>query len=132
MATAKGKRKHVPPSRRQYEATHRTVSARLDAELQHELDLLKSESGMSTADIIRIGLDKAKPDLEASFQKGVEVGFERSREKYEVPYECSECGRWHLSISTLEEKVAVAEYMSEHGWHHEDCEKPSVEPTPFE
>lgn len=121
MATAKGKRKRVPPSRARYEATHKTVSARLDPELQHRLDLLKQESGMSVADVIRIGLDKAEPEVKAAYNRGVEDGFEAAREIYEAPYPCSVCGRWHLSITTLEEKEAAAELMHQDGWYCPQC-----------
>jgi hypothetical protein len=121
MATAKGKRR-VPPSRARYEATHKTVSARLDPELQRRLDLLKQESDMSVADIIRIGLDKAEPAVKAAYDRGVEHGIDITREKYEVPYQCAACGEWHLSISTLEEKLVAGEFMTEQGWHAEACE----------
>ncbi len=88
MATDKGKTKRVPPSRKRYEESHPVVSVRLPADLRHELDLLKIESGMSTADVIRIALDKAKPDIKAAYERGVEA----AREIYEVSYPCSECG----------------------------------------
>jgi hypothetical protein len=99
MATAKGKRR-VPPSRARYEATHKTVSARLDPELQRELDLLKSKSGMSTADVIRVGLDKAMPAIDDAFKRGYEVAEIRFR----VFYLCSGCGVQTLSIGTEEQK----------------------------
>jgi hypothetical protein len=120
MATAKGKR-HVPPSRARYEATHKTVSARLDPELLDELDRLKHESGMSTADVIRIGLDKARADIKAAFHRGVEEGFEEGREFFEVSYQCSRCGYWHQAIITDESKAAAAEFMYQQGCFDIEC-----------
>jgi hypothetical protein len=121
MTTAKGRRRHVPPSRARYEATHKTVSARLDPELQHELDLLKSKSGMSTADVIRVGLDKAKPNIDAAYHRGVEDGFEEAREFFEVRFPCSQCGLWHQAITTDELKAAAAEFMFQQGWFDIEC-----------
>jgi hypothetical protein len=94
----------------------------LDTELQRRLDLLKQESDISVADVIRIGLDKAEPIVKAAYNRGVEHGIDTTREKYEVPYQCAACDRWHLSIFTLEEKLAAGEYMTEQGWHAEACE----------
>ena len=119
MATTKGKR--VPPSRARYEATHKTVSARLDAEVRRQLDLLKFESGMSTADVIRIALDKAKPDLKAAYERGVEDGYGSARALYEVAYRCAECGERHLSITSEEEAKAAADFMHQQGWHDPSC-----------
>lgn len=131
MAAAKGKRirKHVPPSRQQYEATHRTVSARLDTELLNELDRLKHESGMSTADVIRIGLDKANPDIDTAYHRGVEDGFEESRKFFEVLFPCSQCGYWHQAITTDELKAAAAEFMFQQGWYDIECHFQSAEAT---
>lgn len=121
MATAGGNRKQVPPSRKRYEETHPVVSVRLSPELRHELDLLKFESGMNTADVIRIAVDKAKPDLKAAYERGVEDGYETASQIYEVSYPCSECGEWDLSITSDEEKELVAEFMRQQGWHHTEC-----------
>ena len=117
MATAKGKVRRVPPSRRQYESTHKTVSARLDPELQHELELLKSKSGMSTADVIRVGLDKAMPAIDEAFRQGYEVAEKRFR----VIYLCSGCGVRTLSIGTEEQKEAAAKLMHQDGWYCPQC-----------
>ena len=90
---------------------------RLPPNLRHELDLLTIESGMSTADVIRIGVDKFKPDIKVAYERGVEA----AREIYEVSYPCSECGVWDLSITSDEEKDVVAEFMRQQGWHHTEC-----------
>lgn len=121
MATAKGKVKRVPPSRQKYEETHKTVSARLDPELQTELDQLKRESGMSTADIIRIGLNRAKTDIAAAYHRGMEEGFEEAREYFEVRFQCIRCGYWHQAITTDEMKAAAAELMYEQGRMDIEC-----------
>ena len=76
---------------------------------------MKFESGMSTADVIRIGLDNAKPDLKAAYERGVEDGVETGTEIYEVPYACGECGEWHLSIASEKEKGAASEFMARQG-----------------
>ena len=121
MATNKGKRKPVPPSRVRYEATHKTFSVRLDPELQRRLDQLKHESGMSLADVIRIGLDKAEPNVKAAFHRGVEYGFEEAREFFEVRFQCRRCGLWHQAITTDELKAAAAEFMYQQGLSDIEC-----------
>ena len=35
---------------------------------------MKAEHGLSLGDLLRIGLEKAKPDLEAAHQQGMEEG----------------------------------------------------------
>ena len=100
---------------------HKTVSARLDAELRHQLDLLKFESGMSTADVMRIAVDKARPDVKAAYERGVENGYSSAKALYEVRYRCAECGEPHLSITSGEEEKAAADFMHQQGWHDPMC-----------
>ena len=121
MVTSKSKAKRVPPSRLRYESRNPVVSVRISQETKRQLDLLKFESGMSAADVLRIGLDRAKPDIKVAYERGVEDGVETGREIYEVPYACGECGEWHLSISSDEEKVAASEFMTQQGWHDPRC-----------
>ena len=121
MVTGKSEAKRVPPSRLRYESRNPVVTVCLSQETKLQLDLLKFESGMSAADVLRNGLDRAKPDIKAAYERGVEDGVETGREIYEVPYACGECGEWHLSISSDEEKVAAAAFMTQQGWHDPRC-----------
>lgn len=75
--------------------------------------------------MLNIGLEKAKPDLEAAWlqgaEEGHEIGYTAALAEYEVTYWCSRCRRRHLSITTDEEKEAAAEIMYRAGWHDPDC-----------
>ena len=80
------------------------------------------------ADVLKIGLEKAKPDLDAAEmqgqEEGYEIGYEMAKADYQVIYWCSRCRRRHLSIATHEEKQAAAEMMYIAGWHNPDCRMP--------
>lgn len=117
MAADKRKRQRVPPSRQRYEESHPVVSVRIPREMREELQLVNTASGMSVADVLRVGLDKARPAVENAFN----LGFEDARVRYEVTYWCSRCEKWDMSITTEKEKEAVAEFMYRQGWHHARC-----------
>ena len=85
MVTGKTKAKRVPPSRLRYESRNPVVSVRISQETKRQLDLLKFESGMSAADVLRIGLDRAKPDMHVADERGVNDGFATTVEITEVP-----------------------------------------------
>jgi hypothetical protein len=121
MATNKGTRKRVPPSRERYAAENPVVSVRISKELREELQVLQTTAGMSIADVLRVGLDRAKLPVEMTYN----IAYEDSRRKYEVPYWCSACGEMHLSIETDEEKEEAAMLMYEAGWHALDCRRSS-------
>ena len=73
-----GKRK-VPPSRLRYEANHPTVTVRVDQALYDELKRLKDSSGLSVAEVLKIGLEKAQPIAKDSYRIGFDVGMEKGR-----------------------------------------------------
>ncbi len=114
-------KKSVPPSRVRYEKANPAVTVRVSRELRDALAELKEEQGLSMGDLLRIGLEKAKPDLEAAYQRGMEEGYEIAQDEYEVTYWCSRCRRRHMSITTDEEKEAAADMMYQAGWHSTAC-----------
>lgn len=127
----KGK-KSAPPSRLKYEKSNPAVTVRISAELRKKLAELKEAHDLSLGDVLRIGLEKAKPDLDAAYERGrheayqdgYEVyseGYDEAKEEYEVTYLCSRCRRRHMSINTDEEKKAAGQLMYEAGWHSTTC-----------
>ena len=88
-ARSPAKRK-VPPSRLRYEEANPIVSVRVSKELYAELKALRESSGLSLGDILRIGLKKTQPDLEAvreeSFVEGYGIGYSAAKEEYEGTY----------------------------------------------
>ena len=55
MVNKQGKRRSTPPSRRRYEASHPTVSFRVDLDLYAELKALKEKANLSVADVLKVG-----------------------------------------------------------------------------
>ena len=122
----KGK-KSAPPSRLRYEKANPAVTVRVSAELREKLAELKEVHKLSLGDVLRIGVEKAKPDLDFAFKRGAgeayEEGYQEAKEEYEVAYVCSLCRRRHMSINTDEEKDAAAQLMYEAGWHSPVCDR---------
>ena len=61
MVKTQGKRRSTPPSRRRYEASHPTVSFRVDLDLYGELKALKEKANLSVADVLKVGLERCEP-----------------------------------------------------------------------
>ena len=124
----KGK-KSAPPSRLRYEKSNPAITVRVSSEMREKLAELKEVHDLSLGDVLRIGLEKAKPDIDAAFErgefegyeKGFDEGYEGAKEDYEVTYWCSECRQRHMSITTDKEKEAAAKLMYRAGWHSPTC-----------
>jgi hypothetical protein len=81
MVTARSKsrakaKRSVPPSWVRCEAANPAVTVRISLELRDELAKLKEEHGLSLGDVLRIGLDKAKPQLDAAQRRGEKEGLQ--------------------------------------------------------
>jgi hypothetical protein len=120
-SSAKAKRS-VPPSRVRYEAANPAVTVRIPLELRDELSKLKEEHGLSLGDVLRMGLERAKPQLDAAQQRGEKRGYQKAKREYAVTYWCSRCRQRHLTITTAEEKEAAANQMFKAGWHSPACQ----------
>ena len=70
MVNTSGKRRSTPPSRRRYEASHPTVSFRVDLDLYARLKELKGKANLSVADVLKIGLEKGEPLVGEAFRNG--------------------------------------------------------------
>ena len=124
----KGK-KSAPPSRLRYEKANPAVTVRISSELRAKLAELKETHNLSLGDVLRIGMEKAKPDLDAAYERGefegyeagFDEGYEGAKEDYEVTYWCSRCRRRHMTITTDEEKKAAAQLMYDAGWQSTAC-----------
>ena len=125
MAPRKPKKTQAPPSRRRYEAKNPVVSVRVPQKLYDALVEFKKNTGLSMADVLKIGLEKAKPDLETAWlqgaEEGYEIGYGVAQSEYEVSYWCGRCRRFHLSITTADEKKDAANLMYKAGWHDPNC-----------
>lgn len=125
MVTNKKTKRRVAPSRLRYEASHPTVKIRVDQKLYDELKALKEQTGQSVADVLRVGLGKAQAASGETYDRalleGYEIGCEQAKEEYEVTYWCAKCRRRHMSITSDDEKEAVANFIYQAGWHSEAC-----------
>jgi len=75
-------------------------------------------SGLSMVDILKAGLDKLKPDTEASYERGMSEGYRIGKEEFEVLAQCSACGKPHLSV-VGDLKAAAAQTWI--GWSAKGC-----------
>lgn len=115
-SSTKAKRS-VPPSRLRYEAANPAVTVRISLQLRDALAKLKDEHGLSLGDVLCIGLEKAKPQLDAAQQRGEKKGYQKAKREYAVTYWCARCRQRHLTITSDEEKEAAADLMFRAGWH---------------
>ncbi len=120
MTTKNRKSKQAPPSRLRYESNNPTVSARVSQEIKEELDELRLMSGLSMADILKAGLDRLKPDTEASYERGLKDGYQIAKEEFEVMAQCFGCGEAHLSIVGETMKAVAAQKVT--GWTGRGCQ----------
>ena len=76
-----------------------TVSVRVSQELKEELEDLKETSGLSMADILKVGLGKLKPDVDQFYDQGLKDGYQIAEEEFKPLATCGACGEAHLRLS---------------------------------
>ena len=94
MVKTHGKRCSTRPSRRRYEASHPTVSFRVDLDLYAELKALKQTSNLSVADILKVGLERCEPLVGEAHHTGFMGGL---AESYAVA--CDDCQEQVMAIA---------------------------------
>jgi len=101
MLKTKGKRRSIPPSRRRYEASHPTVSFRVDLDLYARLKELKEKAILSVADVLKVGLKRCEPLVGEAHHTGFMGGL---AESYAVA--CDDCQDQVMAI-------AQADYLAD-------------------
>ena len=101
MVKTKGKRRSIPPSRRRYEASHPTVSFRVDLDLYGELKALKEKGNLSVADIMKVGLERCEPLVGEAYHTGFMGGL---AETYAVA--CDDCQDQVMAIAQADYSAA--------------------------
>ena len=119
MATKNKKTKPVPPSRIRYTEANPTVSVRVSQAFHEELEELKEMSGLSMADILKVGLDKLKPDVDQFYDQGLKDGYKIAEEEFKVLPTCGACGEAHLPVVGEGMKAAAAQKLI--GWTGRTC-----------
>ena len=118
--------KRKAPSRARYEQAHPTVSCRIQKEVYDRLQAIKSVEGKSFADVLKIGLGilavQAKEEgvRKRAHAEGYKKGYAEAERLYKVIYRCCVCRRM-ITVTSINEKEAINQYMQEHGWGHEEC-----------
>lgn len=98
------------------------MTVRISRGLRDELAKLKEEHGLSLGDVLRIGLEKAKPALDAAHRRGEKKGYGNAEKEFKVTFWCSRCRQRHMSITSAEGKEAAANLMFQAGWHSPACQ----------
>ena len=101
MVNKQGKRRSTPPSRRRYEASHPTVSFRVDLDLYAQLKALKEKANLSVADVLKVGLERCEPLVGEAHRTGFMGGL---AESYAVA--CDDCQDEVMAI-------AQADYLAD-------------------
>ena len=86
MVNTSGKRGSIPPSRRRYEASHPTVSFRVDLDLYAQLKEKGNIANLCVADILKVGLERCDPLVGEADHTGFMGGL---AEPYAVA--CDDC-----------------------------------------
>ena len=101
MVNRSGKRRPLPPSRERYQQSHPTVSLRVDLDLFAQLKGLKEQSGLSVADVLKVGLERCEPLVGEAHHTGFMGGL---AESYAVA--CDDCQDQVMAI-------AQADYLAD-------------------
>jgi hypothetical protein len=120
-------KKKKSPSRLKYETENPTVSARVPKKTRDSLYANLAKLDMSLTDALKVLAGELKVNAkpigkawQAGFAAGKGSGYKEAKERYEVPYNCSGCGK-EIVVTSEQEKRAIKRYMREHGWGHNEC-----------
>src|SRR5688572_15740698 len=83
--------KHVPPSRKRYEARNPNISLRIPVDLKRKMDALRRDQGITGADLVKKALDAEAPLLEKTRAAAYKQGFDAAIERYATVYRCVGC-----------------------------------------
>jgi hypothetical protein len=112
------KKKYPPPAKMKYDKSHPIVSIRVSPGLKKKLEDIQLMSDRSPADILKKTVGLQIHSTSDPYTKG----YLMAQLHYCVSYECSVCGK-RIVISTPDEKKALGQYMTDHGWKHAQCVK---------
>jgi Ribbon-helix-helix protein, copG family len=140
-------RRHVPPSRLRYEATHPTVAVHCDVETKARLVALREATGLSLGELVKQALGLLERDVDVARQigladgraegrslgveeghvvgeaEGYNLGFAEADARYRVCYPCAVCGSLiSILVDSAEAKVMVKALVDAR-WAHAACRK---------
>jgi predicted CopG family antitoxin len=94
MVKTQGKRRSTPPSRRRYEASHPTVSFRVDLDLYPQLKGLKEKANLSVADVLKISMERRETLVGEAHHTGFMSALARAYEAV-----CEDCEDQLMAIA---------------------------------
>lgn len=138
-------RRHVPPSRLRYEATHPTVAVHCDLETKARLIALRDETGLSLGELVKRALGLLERDVEsarrdgfnkglvegrragreegrtAGLEEGRKAGFAEAVRRYRITYPCGKCGKLMAVTVGSGDANAARQAVIDAGWSHGEC-----------
>ena len=108
--------KHVPPSRKRYEARNPTVSVRVSAAIKARMEALRATTGKSMAAILLESLVAQ----EASAQEAYQRGFKAASDRFRVVFPCVGC-RKGIVVDGEDRKALVVKAMADARIGHKGC-----------
>ena len=114
----------VAPSRKRYEASHPVISVRVTKQIYDQLQEVR-QNGQSYGDVLRVGLDIQKIDLQPLKEK-IEIlesdilELVELVDKRTVTYPCGRCG---ILIEAQQDnaKEVCRQALIKAGFHHSTC-----------
>ncbi len=109
------------PSRKRYEASHPVISVRVTKQIYDQLREAR-QNGQSYGDVLRVGLDIQKIDLQPLKEKidTLESDILELVDKRTVTYPCGRCG---ILIEAQQDnaKEVCRQALIKAGFHHSTC-----------
>jgi hypothetical protein len=138
------RKKHQPPSRARYAASHPTIGIHVTREERELLRTLTENTGLSATQLTKQALGILKADLEAvrkkclqegmrrgkvagrteGYTEGHNDGYAEAKARYGVPYTCTKCGGEILMHAGKPSAIRAATMLRDAGWGHIDCPEP--------
>ena len=122
-------RRHEPPAKARYRATHPTIGVTVDRATYERLVELRRTTGLSFGKLVLQALGEIEGQVglavekgrRAGLREGETAGYNKARKELLVEYFCNVCAEpLPLEPGTKAAEVAIAE-LARHGWGHAKC-----------
>ena len=130
MPKRKNSKKPKFPANETYDKKRPPTTFRTDEPLDQALKLVKTQTGMSNADVLRVGVGilKVKVKTESELREQIEDEVRRkvwqeAIEYFGVSYPCVGCGK-EMVVDSEEEKLAIRKFLQDSEWGHSKCVNP--------
>ena len=138
------RKKHQPPSRLRYAATHPTIGIHVTLEEREVLRTLSETTGLSVTQLTKQALGVLKADVEAVRKRGMQDGIRKgkaagrtegyaqgrsegyatAKARYAVAYPCAKCGGDIVMRAGLADAIESVRMLRTAGWAHKNFPSP--------